>query len=147
MVTGGDGECLLHRHTPFLFASKVPKCWECVWRGGDTPGPSHSASFSKDRPLLLLEVYSRASVGISSSPGRRGSSPIRVSSFPRPGGKGLLLHRQRRLRSPLLPPLPGCPRGWGFRTPRSPWARLGSRVREAAAPDSRQWLLWRQRLL
>lgn len=85
--------------------------------------------------------------GFSSSPGRRDSSPIRVSSFPRPDGKGLLFHRERRLSSPLLPPLLGCPRGWGFRTPRSPWAGLGNRVREAAAPDSRQWLLWRQRLL
>ncbi|XP_070126440.1 uncharacterized protein [Equus caballus] len=85
--------------------------------------------------------------GFSSPLGWRDSSPRGVSSFPPLGGKGLLSTRERgcaRPRSRLRSW--GAPEGGGSYSPLSR-AGLGSRVREAAAPDARHWLLWRQRLL
>lgn len=100
----------------------------CVWRGGGTLGRAHSVCLlQQDRPFLLLEVYSRARMGVF-------LSPTGVSSSPRPsGGKGLRSSGERgcsrpraRLRSG------GAPEGGVFLLPALPelaWAAGSGRPR------------------
>lgn len=148
MSTGWDGGCLLHRHIPLSLCLKSPELLRVCLEGGDTQGRSRSSSLRKDRLFLLLGVFSRATTGVSSPLGRRAASPTPRFFFLYPRGLGSFLQQGRGCSGPRSRPRSwGCPRGWGFRTPRSPPAGLGSRVREAAASDSRHWLLWWQRLL